>query len=270
VISQITPPKTEPESTVPTPVFPSHFLGYRQFRITTNLELKSCGVNARWVPGKNTARCNGNDPLVERDHIAPVSNCACGMYAVHDPKYFSYNNSSELWISNVDVNNTVIAAAVQAWGPMDIHATGFRAKYAQVALLAYDMSEGPEIVELVNAVAKKYGVRAVDTTEFMEESVKFGDLVPDDQRPETDEAHIIKYFGNPQIPSFSANRENLRVEWPYPSWSEVISHEESEPRAEENFRALPQPVKRAREKKDRLNKARMEADAKRRKRVGGV
>ncbi len=94
------------------------------------------GQTGPWSAGVNKARCARGAA-----HVAPATDCSCGIYAFHHP---SRQMSGEPFIG-----------AIAAWGDMDIYQDGFRAQHAVVLALA-----GTRTPALMKA-AERYGVPIV-------------------------------------------------------------------------------------------------------------
>jgi glycine cleavage system H lipoate-binding protein len=94
------------------------------------------GQTGPWSAGVNTARCARGAA-----HVAPATDCSCGIYAFHHP---SRRLTCEPFVG-----------AIAAWGDMEIHRDGFRAQHAVVLALA-----GARTPALTKA-AERYGVPIV-------------------------------------------------------------------------------------------------------------
>jgi len=168
-------------------------LGFREFQILDG-GLAATGVGSvHWLPGCNRARClarhlengysqwnlpmfaTGNPPEPPKPksrHPAPATGCNCGLYGLHKPK--------EQWVDGSMIENPkLVPAAILGWGRMEVHRSGFRAEYAEIALLAYDPLVGLKAMRRIVRVAKRFGVRAVDIEEFAAEAYKLGHVVPE-------------------------------------------------------------------------------------------
>lgn len=172
-------------------------LGYRQFGVVDG-GLCSIGVGTfHWLPGPNHARCLARhlhrsrpsshsylysgpppSPPPER-HPAPAPGCNCGLYGWHE--------FQQEWLDGglgAQYEGLALIAAIRAWGKMEIHRTGFRAEYAEVALLGFDPFVGLRKMRDAQDVAQAYGVRAVDLEAFEAMAVELGEPVPMELRPE--------------------------------------------------------------------------------------
>jgi len=125
-------------------------------------------ANAPWEPGVNEARC-----LVAgaRAHAVPGHECSCGLYALarlDDPR--------------LDPACAAVGS-IAAWGEMEVHATGFRARYAAITGLALHRDAGPAHRGFLAAAAARYGVALVEHGELAEHARAFGAPVAFEQIP---------------------------------------------------------------------------------------
>ncbi|HWH46036.1 MAG TPA: hypothetical protein VNT32_15045 [Thermoleophilaceae bacterium] len=151
---------------------PEPALGFRAWAAPgPSLSLTPFSVAFRdWTPGPNRAVCHAR-PGQPPAHDAPASGCGCGLYAFHDP-------------SGLTRAARACAGVVAAWGAVEVHATGFRAEWAQVLALASDLPEGPARSR-VEATALRYGVPVVAFTHLEAYGREFARTLTDaDGRPD--------------------------------------------------------------------------------------
>lgn len=99
-----------------------------------------------WEPGVNEARCLLRS---SRPHTAPGHRCTCGIYALaspHDPR--------------LECDRFAVGS-VAAWGEMEVHSTGFRARYACITALCFDESASTAHLTWLRAAAARYRVPLV-------------------------------------------------------------------------------------------------------------
>ena len=99
-------------------------LGYRAWRLDSR-GLHSLGVQARWSRRTLVADC----PRVgrRRDHAAPVADCRCGIYALHEPP--------------LSLGDELVWGAVALDGRVLLYTKGIRAERATILVLAYGGDE---------------------------------------------------------------------------------------------------------------------------------
>jgi hypothetical protein len=145
-------------------------VGFRAFDVVGG-DLESTGQYTRWMPGPNRARC-----LNDTSHAAPVKDCLCGLYAYHRPP--------EGWRTGELQGEC--AAAVTAWGRIEVHRDGFRAEYAQVELLFHDAYCGPSRLREYHKAAEVYGIQVacLDDLDGHPLLPRLGDSIPESLWPE--------------------------------------------------------------------------------------
>jgi hypothetical protein len=90
-------------------------------------------------------------------HSAPVSKCACGLYAYRDLSSLNADKNSH--IDFTEPNE--VRGVVSLWGRVIVHGFGYRAEYAQVVAL--------EASPRVEEVALAYGVPILGSLESWKE-----------------------------------------------------------------------------------------------------
>lgn len=171
------------------------FRGWKVSRDDGGLVLESTGVDGRWEPGPNEAKCQVEDnprggagwvtlgwqtaqgsPWYERFHQAPNPDCVCGLYAMHkQPDVARWAGGDR------------VEGVVQAWGNIEVHADGFRAQYAEIVLLVMPdevAEKHPYAAELLRECAARYGARIVSPGQLAFAAAEYGHPVPDYLRPE--------------------------------------------------------------------------------------
>ncbi|MDX8151071.1 hypothetical protein SK069_05665 [Patulibacter brassicae] len=191
-------------------------LGFRQWRVSPMLELRSASGSDVWTPGTNTARCRelarhaqyradldeqGRDPsaarallalLVEEgpaEHPCPAPagvDCDCGLYALHEPEWW-YGEGGR-WGGFVSLSSDdpdYVSGLVVGWGAVEVHHEGWRAEYARVAAIAVPSTVAARrTAVLARAVAADYGVPTVPQDDLQRIAGEFGRPVPEEHRPE--------------------------------------------------------------------------------------
>lgn len=99
-------------------------LGFRSWELSYDGSLRSFARESWWRIGVNEAHC----PLLNPPHQAPDHDCLCGLYALH-----TLMDLTDYGLSN---DGLYVVGAIAAWGPMEIHETGFRTRYARMLALA--------------------------------------------------------------------------------------------------------------------------------------
>lgn len=103
-----------------------HVVGYRAWNLDGS-RIKPIGMGEDvWEGGKEVrATCTHGHM-----HIAPDPDCECGLYAWHSFEQVRGGARGDQ-----------VFGAVQAWGHIEVHGTGFRAEYMRPVMLAYDDSD---------------------------------------------------------------------------------------------------------------------------------
>lgn len=179
------------------PTFSECVIGYRQWRVD-DWVLSPLSVGKPWRPGVNHARCQQNPFVIHlgyaepamQEHKAPHQECACGIYAYHDP-------------DGLVSGAGVVLGAIAAWGDLQVHHGGFRAEHAQiVALVDGDMGAAGDLTE----IAKFYGVPLIGRDLLTMEAERHGQPLPVDVRPDKPEPSglmqggYVWYGGNSWAP----------------------------------------------------------------------
>lgn len=176
-------------------------VGYRQWRVTDDLELRAAGWRSKhdtWTPGANTAQCGRLRAIDDREGWAtqqvpspcgdcPGDDCHCGFYGLHDPSDHWYGPNARqarglMFFATTPDPDPLLSGIIVAWGAMQVHHGGFRAQHARVAALA--MPESLRDQAVARAVAEKYGVPLVPAVQIPKIAAEFGDTVPLEMRPE--------------------------------------------------------------------------------------
>lgn len=161
-------------------------IGFRQWAVGDDLDLRSAVARHAWVPGDNTAQCMRGDGHRRCKH-APGEGCDCGLYALHTPNFwYSQGRRDPFSFYYGDpVGLPMVAGLVAAWGKLEVHHAGFRAERARIVAIALPEIRRDAVVAL--AVAKEYGAAAVPQDELERVASEFGTLVPEGMRPEKPE-----------------------------------------------------------------------------------
>lgn len=142
-------------------------------------------AGAVWEPATNRAECKllemarlgrygaTDDQLAAGYHEAPAPNCACGFYGYND----------------LASGQGGVTGAIAAWGRIEVHRHGFRAEYARVVALALHggLAFDKDQRKAIEAIAERYGVKAVPLIHLEAEAREHGIAVPEELRPEAEE-----------------------------------------------------------------------------------
>lgn len=144
--------------------------------------LKSLYMQYTWSEGVNTAACTpftgptfypvAKPKITAQPHPSPHEACACGFYAWHPERLnrMSMNDGYSVW------------AAVLGWGTVCVHEDGWRAQYAEIALL----HAGGHLLE---KLAETYDLPMAPSKDDFKKAIESGDLgkpVPKSLRPGTE------------------------------------------------------------------------------------
>lgn len=116
--------------------------GVRAFGLDADGRLLPATGGTPWEPGINVARCGRG-----LGHLAPDPGCMCGLYAFH--------------ALHRQLRDSAVLAAIAAWGEMEVHRDGFRARFARVLALADVSRRQPAMRAAVRRAAERYGVPIV-------------------------------------------------------------------------------------------------------------
>lgn len=162
---EVRPPKRQGE-----------ILGYRAWRLEGH-ELASLHASrARWTLGPNKADCRREEyegPWHIPPHPAPHPDCACGLYAWHDPPSH--------WLGASDVPPVV--GAVLLWGEAEIYDTGVRAEWAEPVVLSWLPDASDEHRKRVTTVAGEFGIEAVPFELLSDRAREYGEPVRREELP---------------------------------------------------------------------------------------
>jgi hypothetical protein len=205
---------TDPDP-VDLPTFHGAFIGYRAWQIA-DWQLGSTGIGGTWTPGVNEATCATCLGFSDGGHTAPHPDCECGLYALA-----RFSEGANWW------NGDVVTGAVRAWGvpandhdgslkPGDVaeaagvdirhkeepapigllvHATGFRARYAQVVLLATSDEYASPKNAAIRALAQEHAADVCKLEHLEDAAKEHGQLVPDDLLAEAGRQHYEQALG---------------------------------------------------------------------------
>lgn len=172
------------------PDFSTPVLGFRVWCLADDGRLEPYSLGKSWLPGVNTAEC-----CIEGSrHSPPVGDCGCGFYALHDDR--------DRRLERQHAKRAHALGAIAAWGEIEVHWAGFRARYACVlALAAPNGASGPHLERLRRA-AERYRVPLVPRGRLRAAGRRYADwlpgLAPGDPGAEAAEA---KREGRPQSPT---------------------------------------------------------------------
>ena len=128
-----------------------------------------CGwaVNQVWPPGEPyRASCVATQfrrvPArghVRQPHLAPHPDCSCGIYALHPARL---DARRDLLGKLSRCENSGVIGAIEAWGRIEVHASGFRAERARpIALYRCRTGHEPSGRE-IERLAAAYGARIIE------------------------------------------------------------------------------------------------------------
>ena len=152
-------------------------LGYRAWRLEGH-ELASLNASrARWTLGPNRAECRREEyegPCDVPPHGAPHPDCACGLYAWHEPP--------DYWVEGSEVVPPVVGA-VLLWGEVEVYDTGLRAEWAEPVVLSWLPVASQEHRERVTTVASEFGVEAVPFEFLLDRAREYGEPIRHEEMP---------------------------------------------------------------------------------------
>jgi hypothetical protein len=159
-----------------TPDLTQKVIGFRQWAIRDGLlwPVGSYGRDA-WEPGPQRAYCarsthiNGHsvpDPCIPV--VSPW--CECGFYALHS-------------LSEAHWGGDNIRGIVLGWGRMAMHNQGWRAQFVELVALIYPQHATKGDKEVVDSLAKAYGVPTVEWERAESYAKEFGDYCPNSLKP---------------------------------------------------------------------------------------
>jgi glycine cleavage system H lipoate-binding protein len=145
------------------PQYVEPVVGFRAWRLAPDGELGPWSmVREPWRPGVNEARCLavGADA-----HAVPGHDCTCGLYAL-----------AQLDDERLDPEAAAVGS-IAAWGEMEVHATGFRARFATITGLAVAARASEAHRALLARAASRYGVELVEHAGLSQHALAFGQPV---------------------------------------------------------------------------------------------
>lgn len=207
----------------------------------------------RWEP-EMVAECRAHiDPITlfenvkVESHSPPGSVCGCGLYAHHrmlvgDLRWYRRTIAADLVVEpSLTIAPglageerrpftciTPIVGAIAAWGDVEVHRGGFRAKRAKVVALALAAPEcDPELVagpeRVLRATARHYGAEVVKLEDLPAAAERYGKAVPAELLPEEPKApsgSSYHYMGG----GYVTQAPPLTF-----SWAQGIEHEPRHP-----------------------------------------
>lgn len=139
-------------------------IGYRAWRPTRGGRLRSTGAgHTTWKRGVNSAACAGGLP-----HASPARDCACGLYAFHEPPV---------------ATRPGVVGAVRVHGRLEVHRDGFRAEHAEIVALAHS---GRRPGRRAARAGARYGVPLVSLERLEAHAREHGEPIPPSWRPAPD------------------------------------------------------------------------------------
>lgn len=226
------------------PDLTTEVVGYRQWYVTSDLDLRAAGFGKGgvWTPGANTAKCGRmtrpslpsfgssihygeyETPKPNPCGDTPGHDCQCGFYALHDPSDFWYGPrqaASAFTQAMVrETSDPLISGVVVAWGKLEVHHQGFRAEHARIAALA--LPDGKRDAAVARAAAAAYGALCVPVAELPQIAAEFGTTVPQEMRPRKKpkpkpEDEYLRFMRamQQQIATTQASTSNWGSAWSY-------------------------------------------------------
>ncbi len=170
-------PDPEGGAKIPPRKRPGEVLGYRAWRLEGH-ELASLNASrAQWKLGPNKADCRREEygePWDGPPHAAPHPDCACGLYAWHDPPSH--------WALGSDVVPAVVGA-VLLWGEAEVYDTGLRAEWAEPVVLSWLPDASADHRERVTTVAGEFGVESVPFELLVDRARECGEPIRREEKP---------------------------------------------------------------------------------------
>ncbi|MBA3371033.1 MAG: hypothetical protein H0T96_06210 [Thermoleophilaceae bacterium] len=152
-------------------------LGYRAWRLEGH-ELASLNASrARWALGPNKADCRREEyagPWHVPPHVAPHPDCACGLYAWHNPPSH--------WADGSDVVPAVVGAAL-LWGEAEVYDSGLRAEWAEPVVLSWLPDASEDHRKRVTTVAGEFGIEAVPFELLFDRAQEYGEPIRYEEMP---------------------------------------------------------------------------------------
>ena len=142
-------------------------LGYRSWRVADDRLTSPFVTSFVWPSRDVTAGCFPTwkpGDAAHPEHEVPRRDCSCGLYAYHRP-IRRCRIEGEAW------------GAVVAWGKIQVHAQGFRARHQRIVALAGETYD-------LHAIAARYGVALVDGDDLEHFAAQFASPIPVSLRPE--------------------------------------------------------------------------------------
>lgn len=196
---EVPPTASAPADDAPTPTYSECVIGYRRWRIDALGRLwPSSAHGMPWKPGANLATCErSGDPMMRwasimtagrpldapPGHSVPHARCACGFYCRRRLQDVLGGDLAGGYPDAHETFHLPVPGAVAVWGDLQVHVDGFRASHACVVALATVPQMPPDIIEVLNHVAARYGVPLVPHTELEAVASAHGTPLPDSVRP---------------------------------------------------------------------------------------
>lgn len=146
--------------------------GCRAWMVAPNLWSQMGGI--LWATAQVEPWKTGEDIVahchVNPDHVPPVEDCACGIYAYYHPLAL-------LWHRQSFEDSIHVTGVVSGWGDVLLHESGFRAQCARVeAIFDHHLMPHVELPITKEEIAEAYGAEVIAPTEY-EEFCQSRDLV---------------------------------------------------------------------------------------------
>jgi hypothetical protein len=171
------------------PTFSQCVIGYRRWMLDVLGQLRPIAMQdpTLWTPGINEARCLVGLLVVRGQrspHEAPGFDCGCGLYGWHELTSITNRpDAGRFAEEDMQLRSIPVIGAIAAFGRLEVHATGFRAQYAGVVALAWQLGMSPRVRGIVQRVADEYGVACVALADLEREASRHGSSLPTDVRP---------------------------------------------------------------------------------------
>lgn len=179
--------------TLPNLLFTESVIGFRTWRVhqSGDGKLLPYGLVTAppWRPGVNKAFCYRYNPHpmtmmytqevpppAHEPDTAPLTECKCGFHAYHDlhPRRWELSRVSSGAVFRV-------VGAIEAWGCLQVHHAGFRARFARI--LALEIPSHSVDARLAEKAAKAYDVPFLEPEFLVLEAERHGRSLPHDIRP---------------------------------------------------------------------------------------
>jgi hypothetical protein len=133
------------------PLVPGPLYGLRTWKVAGG-RLAGPFAGTTWpTESVMTATCS------QRRHAAPQPGCGCGLYALHPT-----TETAQGVLAVTQGGGRTVAGIIAAWGPVQVHADGFRAQSARVQVLVIPRGAKRKNAERIRRLAASYGADVLE------------------------------------------------------------------------------------------------------------